>query len=442
MFKRDLYLNRLIESQNNKLIKVITGIRRSGKSFLLNKIFYDYLIKDRKIDPKHIIRFAFDNESDIMKLDSYFPKKSTTKKVRGQELVDSRKFLSFIEEQTKEEGFYYLLLDEIQNLENFVRVLNSFLYRDNFDVYVTGSNSRFLSSEVDTEFGGRGYRIHLLPLSFNEYCKGTSNDKKDVLNEYIRYGGIPLVELQSNDTDKVNQAISIVKETYFKDLELRHPTADKNNLEETLRVIASMISTPINPTRIENTFKSKYHLNIVNDSIKEYIKWFEEAYLLNKVLRFDIKRRGYIGTPYKIYFEDIGIRNAILNFKDIDETNLIENIVYNELRYRGFNVDVGTIKFSSKTDKLDKNNKPIYIEKDAEVDFIASKESKIYYIQVALEINNEEKKEQEYRPLRNINNSFKKVIIVKNDFKPFYTSEGFLRINLLDFLADIDSLDL
>lgn len=225
-------------------------------------------------------------------------------------------------------------------------------------------------------------------------------------------------------------------------MELRHPTADKNNLEETLRVIASMISTPINPTRIENTFKSRYRLNIVNDSIKEYIKWFGEAYLLNKVLRFDIKRRGYIGTPYKIYFQDIGIRNAILNFRDVEETYLIENIVYNELRYRGFNVDVGTIKFSTKSDKLDKNNKPIYIEKDAEVDFIASKESKIYYIQVALEINNEEKKEQEYRPLRNINNSFKEVIIVKNDSKAFYTSEGFLRINLLDFLADIDSLDL
>lgn len=204
MFKRDLYLNRLIESQNNKLIKVITGIRRCGKSFLLNNIFYDYLIKDRKIDPKYIFRFAFDNESDIMKLDSYCPKKATTKKVRWQDLVDSRKFLSFIEEQIKEDGFYYLLLDEIQNLENFVRVLNSFLYRDNFDVYVTGSNSRFLSSEVDTEFGGRGYRIHLLPLSFNEYCSVTSSDKRDALNEYIRYGGIPLVQLQPNDTSKVN----------------------------------------------------------------------------------------------------------------------------------------------------------------------------------------------------------------------------------------------
>ncbi len=442
MFKRDVYLNKLIEGENNNLIKIITGIRRCGKSFLLNDIFYNYLIKERNIDPKHIVRFAFDNEEDIMKLDSYLPNKPTTRKVNGQYLIDSRKFLSFVADITKEGGFYYLLLDEIQNLENFVRVLNSFLYKENFDVYVTGSNSRFLSSEVDTEFGGRGYRIHLLPLSFNEYLTGSNINKKDALDEYIRYGGIPLVQLQSNDTNKVNQAISIVKETYFKDLEDRHPTSNKNNREETLRVIASMISIKINPTRIENTFKSKYHLNIISDSINDYIKWFEEAYLLNKVLRFDIKGRGYIATPYKIYFEDLGIRNAILNFRDIDETDLIENLVYNELRYRGFNVDVGSIKFSSKTDRLDKNNKPIYIESDAEVDFVANKGSKTYYIQVALEINNEEKKNQEYRPLRKINDSFKKIIIVKNDSKPFYTNEGFLRINLLDFLTDINSLDL
>ena len=222
----------------------------------------------------------------------------------------------------------------------------------------------------------------------------------------------------------------------------RHPTASKDNLEETLWVIASMISTPINPTRIENTFKSNYHLTVMDDTIKDYIKWFEEAYLINKVLRYDVKGRIYIGTPFKIFFEDVGIRNAILNFRDADETDLIENIVYNELRYRGFSVDVGSVKFYFKTDRPDKNNKPIYIEKETEVDFVATKGSKKYYVQVALEINDEEKKEQEYRSLRNINDSFKKVIIVKNDSKPFYTSEGFLRINLLDFLMNINSLDL
>ncbi len=441
MFKRETYLNKLIECQNNKLVKVITGIRRCGKSFLLNTIFYNYLVKERGINSKHIIRFAFDNEKDIMKLDSYLPSQPTTKKVFGQYLVNSRKFLSYIDDNTKEDGYYFLLLDEIQNLENFVRVLNSFLYRDNFDVFVTGSNSRFLSSEVDTEFGGRGYRIHLLPLSFQEYLLGSNMDKRDAFDEYIRYGGIPLVQLQSSDENKAIQAISIVKETYVKDLEDRHPTANKNNLEETLRVIASMISTLINPTRIENTFKSSYHLNTIDDTIADYIKWFEESYLLNKVLRFDIKGRGYIGTPYKVYFEDIGIRNAILNFRDVDETDLIENLVYNELRYRGFNVDVGVVRFSVKTDRLDKYNKPIYAQSDAEVDFVATKGSKAYYIQVALEINNEEKKDQEYRPLRKINDSFKKVILVKNDSKPFYTKEGFLRMNLLDFLTDGNSLD-
>ena len=442
MFNRDLYLNKLIEGQNNKLVKVITGIRRCGKSFLLNDIFYNYLIKENNINPKHIIRFAFDNEKDIMRLDSYLPDKPTTKKVRGQLLIDSRKFLSYIDDNTKEDGFYYLLLDEIQNLENFVRVLNSFLYKDNLDVYVTGSNSRFLSSEVDTEFGGRGYRIHLLPLSFNEYLQGVDIDKRDALDEYVRYGGIPLIQLQSSDVNKVDRAVSIVKETYFKDLMQRHPTASKDNLEETLWVVASMISTPINPTRIENTFKSNYHLTVMDDTIKDYIKWFEEAYLINKVLRYDVKGRTYIGTPFKIYFEDVGIRNAILNFRDVDETDLIENIVYNELRYRGFSVDVGAVKFHAKTDRLDINNKPIYVEKETEVDFVATKGSKKYYVQVALEINDEEKKEQEYRSLRNINDSFKKVIIVKNDSKPFYTSEGFLRINLLDFLMNINSLDL
>ena len=294
---------------------------------------------------------------------------------------------------------------------------------------------------MDTEFGGRGDRIHLLPLTFNEYLSNTKLDIRDALNEYIRYGGIPLVQLQNNDLRKTNQAVSILNETYIKDLKLRHPRVNLESVNDTLKVVASMISTLINPNKIANTFKGVKNLNLSNDTISEYIKWFEEAYLLNIVLRYDVKGRKYIGSPYKIYFEDVGIRNAILNFREVDETDLIENIVYNELRYRGFNVDVGVCKIRIKSDRLDINNNPIYDEKATEVDFVANKGNKTYYVQVAYEINNEENKNQEYQSLRNIPDSFKKVIIVKNEGKYYYTDEGFLRISLLDFLINEDSLD-
>ena len=227
----------------------------------------------------------------------------------------------------------------------------------------------------------------------------------------------------------------------MKDIQLRHPKVSPQMLEDTLRVAASMISTPINPTKIENTFKSVYHIKLSNDTIGNYLSWFEESYLLSKALRYDVRGRHYIGSPYKIYFEDVGIRNAILGFREVDETDLIENVVYNELRYRGFQVDVGVMTIRVKTDKLDKNNKPIYEEKDTEVDFVANKGSKTCYVQVALEIATSEKKEQEYQSIRNINDSFKKVIVVKNEGKHYYTKEGFLRMSLLDFLSNQDSLD-
>lgn len=441
IFERLAYLEKLKQKQNNGLIKVITGLRRCGKSFLLNTIFYNYLINEKKVDPKNVIRFAFDNEEDIEKLDKYYPEKDTLVKIGRESFVSSRKFLAFIRENTNEKEQFYLLLDEIQNLENFVRVLNSFLYKGNCDVYVTGSNSRFLSSEVDTEFNGRGDRIHLLPLSFGEYLSKSGLSAAEALDEYMKFGGLPLVELQPNEESKIQQATSIYRETYLKDLQLRHPRADHTQLEDTFKVLSSMISTPINPTRIENTFRSVYCLKATNDAVSEYIRWFEDAFLCKRVFRYDVKGRQYIGTPYKIYFEDIGIRNAALDFKEIDETDLIENIVYNELRFRGFRVDVGVVKVKEKTDRVDKNNKPIYVDCDTEVDFVASRNGKNYYIQVALEISTAEKKEQEYKSLRNIDESFKKAIIVKNGGKHYYTNEGFLRINLLDFLLNPDSLD-
>lgn len=441
MFKRDLYLKELIDKKQNHLVKVITGIRRSGKSYLLNTIFYNYLVKEENVPDDHIIRFAFDNDEDIFLLDKYLMDQPTIIEKNNQKLVNSRKFLCYIKDLVRDNDPYYFLLDEIQNLDEFVRTLNSFLRHENYDVYVTGSNSRFLSSEVDTEFGGRGDRIHLLPLTFSEFLNGTDYDANTGLKMYERYGGIPLIQLQKNDTEKAKQTISILNETYIKDVKDRHPNVNVNNLNDTLNVIASMISTLINPSKIEKTFKGVYNIDLTNDAIGNYISWFEEAYLLNKALRYDVKGRQYIGTPYKIYFEDVGIRNAALNFRDVDETDLIENIVYNELRYRGFNVDIGLVHVKKKTERKDKNNNWIYVDTDTECDFVANKGDKTYYIQVALTIDTEKKKDQEYESLRNIPDSFKKVIVVKNEGLHYRTKEGFLRISLLDFLTHLDSLD-
>ena len=441
MFKRDLYLKELIDKKQNHLVKVITGIRRSGKSYLLNTIFYNYLVKEENVPDDHIIRFAFDNDEDIFLLDKYLMDQPTIIEKNNQKLVNSRKFLCYIKDLVRDNDPYYFLLDEIQNLDEFVRTLNAFLRHENYDVYVTGSNSRFLSSEVDTEFGGRGDRIHLLPLTFSEFLNGTDYDANTGLKMYERYGGIPLIQLQKNDTEKAKQTISILNETYIKDVKDRHPNVNVNNLNDTLNVIASMISTLINPSKIEQTFKGVYNIDLTNDAIGNYISWFEEAYLLSKALRYDVKGRQYIGTPYKIYFEDVGIRNAALNFRDVDETNLIENIVYNELRYRGFNVDIGLVHVKKKTERKDKNNNWIYVDTDTECDFVANKGDKTYYIQVALTIDTEKKKDQEYESLRNIPDSFKKVIVVKNEGLHYRTKEGFLRISLLDFLTHLDSLD-
>lgn len=441
MFKRDLYLKELIDKKQNHLVKVITGIRRSGKSYLLNTIFYNYLVKEENVPDDHIIRFAFDNDEDIFLLDKYLMDQPTIIEKNNQKLVNSRKFLCYIKDLVRDNDPYYFLLDEIQNLDEFVRTLNAFLRHENYDVYVTGSNSRFLSSEVDTEFGGRGDRIHLLPLTFSEFLNGTDYDANTGLKMYERYGGIPLIQLQKNDTEKAKQTISILNETYIKDVKDRHPNVNVNNLNDTLNVIASMISTLINPSKIEKTFKGVYNIDLTNDAIGNYISWFEEAYLLNKALRYDVKGRQYIGTPYKIYFEDVGIRNAALNFRDVDEIDLIENIVYNELRYRGFNVDIGLVHVKKKTERKDKNNNWIYVDTDTECDFVANKGDKTYYIQVALTIDTEKKKDQEYESLRNIPDSFKKVIVVKNEGLHYRTKEGFLRISLLDFLTHLDSLD-
>lgn len=435
MFKREKYLNLLIQKRNNHLVKVITGIRRCGKSFLLNRIFAPWLLNNG-FDESHIIRFSFDSEEDIVRLDSYLPDLPTVRREKGQGLINDRKFLAYVNDRIKDGKPYCFLLDEIQNLEEFVRVLNSLSSHENFDVYVTGSNSHLLSSEVDTEFGGRASSIHLLPLSFAEYLEESWLTPNEALDEYLRYGGIPLVELGQNDEEKEEEAVSIYRETYLKDIRARHPKTDMRKLEDSLKVIASMISTPINPSKIENTFRSVYRVSLSDDTIDQYISWCEEAYLLSRSLRYDVKGRHYIGSPYKIYFEDIGIRNAVLNFRDVDQTDLIENAVYNELRYRGYRVDVGIVAVPVKGGSGKAG------VKDTEVDFIAYKGAKKYYVQVAYSIDSEKKKDQEYESLRHIPDSFRKIIVVKQEGKPYFTEEGFLRISLLDFLKDGNSMDL
>ena len=317
------------------------------------------------------------------------------------------------------------------------------LRHNNYDIYVTGSNAKLLSKDIDTEFSNRGSRIHLLPLAFSEYLTGVDKSKEEALQDYFVYGGIPLVQSESNHIGKANMANSILKETYIKDILLRHPLVDSNKLLETLNAIASMISTPVNPTKIEKTFESIYGIKLTNDTIGNYITWFEDSYLINRVNRYDVKGRGYIGSPYKIYFEDIGIRNAALNYREIDETDLIDNVVYNELRYRGFSIDVGIVYINEPSGRKDKEGKEIYIEKALEVDFVANKGGKTYYVQVALEISDTSKKDQEYKSIRSIPDSFKKIIIVKNDLIAHQiTTEGFLRMSLLEFLTNPGSLEL
>lgn len=434
-FKRDKYLKELVERQGNHLIKIITGIRRSGKSYLLNSIFYNYLINSG-VKSNQIIRFAFDSEEDIHRLDEFNPSEQTIIKKRGQEYINSIKFISFITKNTKRKTNYYLLLDEIQLLDRFESVLNSLLRNDKYDIYVTGSNSKFLSTDIITEFSGRGDEIHLLPLSFSEYLSGVDIDEEKAFQEYIYYGGLPLVQLKKNDSQKMSELNNTKTNVYLSDILKRHHIDNENNLMDTLRVIASSVGSPINPTRIENTFNSVFKTKLTNDTISNYIKWAEESFLIKKVLRYDLQGRGYIGSPFKIYFEDVGLKNTLLDFREIDETDIFENIIYNELRYRGYLVDVGVVEVSEKTNRKDKNGKTIYEKKQLEIDFVANRLSEKIYVQPALTIPNLEKEEQEKRPYKNINDSFTKIIVVKDKIKKHRSREGIVLISIYDFIKD------
>lgn len=427
---RDFYLNKLIKRKNNGLIKVITGIRRCGKSYLLNNIFYEYLIKNG-VDKKHIIRFSFDSADDLYMIGENLIQ--IEKEKRG---VDPEKFISFINSKIEDNETYYLLLDEIQMLDCFVAVLNGYLYKNNLDVYVTGSNAKLLSKDISTEFAGRGDEIHMYPLSFAEFMSVYKGDRYIGLSEYMMYGGIPLVVLRDDNNDKINTLQNLFNEIYIKDIEKRNNIKNIGELEELLNILSSSIGSLTNPEKLKNTFKSNKNSKITSQTIKKYLSSFEDSFLVESSNRYDVKGKLYIETPKKYYFTDLGLRNARINFRQFEESHSMENIIYNELRMRGYNVDVGLINI------VERNQEGKVVRKQLEVDFICNLGSKRYYIQSVYSIPDKEKRSQEIRPFRNIDDSFKKIIITKDIVPSFYDDYGILTINIYDFLLNLNSLEI
>lgn len=434
MFSRKRYLNRLISCKDNNLIKIITGVRRAGKSYLLNEIFYTHLLESG-VHENNVIRFAFDSAEDIDILDEYFPEMPTTTKDKaGHDIVNSKKFRSYIKSVTNDTDKFYLLLDEIQLLDGFVSTLNGLLRHHNFDIYVTGSNSKFLSSDIVTEFKGRSSEIHVLPLVFSEYCEGLNLTPDVAWRRYIITGGIPIVALMNSDEERMSYLKNLCQETYLKDIIERNKIRKKGEIGDVFDILASMIGSPLNITKIVNTFVSAAKKEITDDTIADFVEYFQDSFVISKARKYNIKGRKYRKSPFKIYFEDIGVRNARLNFRQIEETHIMENILYNELRYRGYNVDVGEVTINEKTDRIDINGKAIYAAKSLEVDFIATSGSEKFYIQSALDMTSPEKQIQEKKSLYYIDDSFKKVVITKNGLGIMRDDIGVETIDLFDFL--------
>lgn len=426
--KRDTYLTKLIDRKGNGQVKIITGVRRCGKSYLLNTLFYNHLTKEG-VDSAHIIRFAFDSAGDLALIGENLI--DIQKKKRK---VNPNKFINYINELTSTNEFYYLLLDEVQELDCFESVLNGYLRKDNIDIYVTGSNAKFLSKDIITEFAGHGDVIHMYPLSFMEFMSVYNGDKYEGFNEYMIYGGIPLVALRSKAEDKVATLNMLFEEIYLKDIYQRNKIRNKGEIEDLLNIISSSVSSLTNPENIKNTFRSVKKSNITSSTIIKYISYIEDAFLLEHAQRYDIKGRKYIETPLKYYFCDTGLRNARINFRQGEETHLMENIIFNELKIRGYNVDVGVVEISVK-----ENNKQV--RKQLEIDFICTLGANKYYIQSAYSLPDINKREQEIRPLKKIDDSFKKIIVTKDMVPSTYDENGILTMNIYDFLLDKDSLN-
>lgn len=407
IIKRDFYLNQLIERMHNGMIKVITGLRRSGKSYLMNKLFYEYL-KSIGIDDDHIIMLQFDVEEN-------------------ENLLDRHVLAEYLRNRLSDNEQYYFLLDEIQEVDQFEKVLNSFLRKENVDLYVTGSNSRFLSTDIKTELRGRGDEIHVYPLSFAEFYSAKQGNIDDVWNEYMIYGGLPIILSRPSDEQKSKYLKDLFDETYIKDIVERNKVKNISELEELIDLMASSVGSLANPNRISNTFLSVKKTTVDPQTVKNYLMHLENAFLLSEVKRYDVKGRKYISTPLKYYFEDIGLRNARLNFRQLEEPHLMENIVYSELRMRGYNIDVGVVETNEREEDR-------YIRKQLEIDFIANKGNDKFYIQVSQGLSVPGKREQEIASLIKVRDGFKKVLIRKDNPISYIDEDGIYNLNLYDFL--------
>lgn len=426
---RDFYLGRLIAKKHNGLIKVITGIRRCGKSYLLNTLFYNNLIATG-VDPDHVIRFAFDSADDLLLIGE--SPVLMEKEKRG---VDPEKFLAYIRSMVSDSGMYYLLLDEVQIMDCFESVLNGYLRNKHMDVFVTGSNAKFLSKDIITEFVGRGDEIHMHPLNFAEFMSVFNGDRYMGLSEYMLYGGIPQVVLRDGASEKTSMLKNLFNEIYLRDIIKRNRIKNSGELEDLLNFLASSIGSLTNPEKLRNTFKSAKKSKITPKTIKKYLDLLEDSYLVESALRYDIKGKGYIETPRKYYFSDLGLRNARLNFRQIEPTHSMENVLYNELCMRGYCVDVGVVQIAEK----DEDGK--VTRKQLEVDFVCNLGSFRCYIQSAYSLPDAEKRMQEIRPFRKIDDSFKKIIVTSDLVQPTYDEYGILTVNIYDFLLDPSFLE-
>lgn len=414
--RRDIYLNKLISKKHNGLIKVVTGMRRCGKSYLLFNLFKEYLVNEG-VNENHIIEIAFDSFEN--------------RKYRDPEVL-----FPYLMEKIADNEMYYVLLDEVQMLDDFESVLNSLGRKKNVDVYVTGSNAKFLSKDIITEFRGRGDEVHMYPLTYSEFMSVYDGDKQEGWRDYVLFGGIPLVLGFETADQKSDFLKSLFEETYISDITGRNNIRNKAELEELLNIFSSEIGSLTNPSKLSATFKSVKNKSISKDTIIKYIDYLKDSFLIDSAIRYDIKGKKYINTPSKYYFTDLGLRNARLNFRQVEETHAMENIIFNELKVRGYNVDVGVVVMN----EVDKNGKKI--RKQLEVDFVCNKGSKRFYIQSAYALPDKEKMEQEQRSLVNTGDGFKKIIITKDAVAPLYNDEGILVMSVFDFLLNPDSMEI
>ncbi len=412
--KRERYISSLLERRNNGLIKIITGVRRCGKSYLLFNLFKRKLM-DLGVHEDHIIALA---------LDDY----------QHKEFLNPDNLNQYVRTKIEDNGMYYVLLDEIQLVPNFEYLLNGFLHIPNVDIYVTGSNSKFLSTDIITEFRGRGDEVRVFPLSFSEFLSVFDGTETEAWNNYQTFGGMPGLLTINNKDRKVSYLQALFSQTYFQDIVSRYNLRGNEEIEELMDVMASNIGTLTNPLTLTNTFISEKKMRISRDTVASYLHYMQDAFLIEKARRYDIRGKQYIGTPMKYYFVDVGLRNARLNFRQNDYGHIMENVIYNELRMRELSVDVGMVEINCKENGKSKR-------KQLEVDFVCNRGSQRYYIQSAYSIYDEEKRQQETQSLRYINDSFKKILIQKDSVLPYYDDNGFLNIGLFDFLTDEIAID-